>query len=89
LEIETDNFEDLLISRLESHKLLISVLSRLTLNDEMDIILSALDRIGEELRVFVAVLNILRHIEACFNLSHLVANGIDHLSTLKHKSLME
>lgn len=89
LEIEADNFKDLFVSGLESNRLFVPVGFTFTLNDKLDFILFIADGLSEECGVFVAIFDVLREIEASFDFSGLVTDGINHLSALQHKPLLK
>jgi len=89
LEIEAYNLEDLFISRLEALELFVSVDLGFALDDQLDFFVLIVDRVGQELRIFVSVLNVLRHVKARLDLTGLICYGIDHLARLDHEPLVE
>ena len=89
LKVETNYFEDLLIRWLETKWLFVSVKFRLTLDNQLDIFFFRIDRLSQELLIFMSVFDIIRLVETVPNLTWLIANSIDHLTGFNHVPLVE
>ena len=88
-QVLASHLKDLHIWRLESQVLLISILLRLTLNNNLDFIIIIHDWLCQKLYIFYTILDVFRQVETTVDLSWLITYSINHLAALEHEPLME
>lgn len=89
LQVEADDLKDLLVGRLEADKLLISVLSGLALDHQLDFFFLRQDRLNQVLRVLVAILDVIGRGHGRARFAARVRHAVNHSTRLKHELLME
>ena len=88
LEVVAYYFEDLFISCSKTLGLLGSIEACFALNYEQYLFLLVDYGMGEELRVLLAILDLLRTSKARYDRAGLAADGVDHPPILEHESLI-